>query len=60
MSICRKCTEAADIFKMNVDNYGYDAAVSAAKDYIYFHTQCEYVDCYCQHKIEKGAYVRDK
>jgi len=60
MSICKQCALSADKFSENVKQWGYDAAVSAAKDYIYFHTQCEYVDCYCQHKIEKGAYVRDK
>jgi hypothetical protein len=60
VSTCKECALAADIFTENVKQYGFDAASSAAKDHIYWHTKCEYVDCYCQHKIEKGAYVRDK
>lgn len=59
MSICKQCALSADVFAQNLKNYGYDAAFTAVVSKG-IHTDCEYVDCYCQHTIEKGAYVRDK
>jgi hypothetical protein len=60
MSTCKTCADIADVFATNVKNWGYDAATTRMPDSIRKHTGCEYVDCYCQHTIEKAEYVRDK
>ncbi len=59
MSICKQCALSADVFAQNVKEWGYDAAIHTGLGKVLHHTECEYVDCYCQHKIEKGAYARD-
>jgi hypothetical protein len=59
MSTCRQCALAADLFYENVKQWGWDAAASTVKDHIFFHKLCQYVDCYCQHRIEKVDYARD-
>jgi len=60
MGICRACSDTADIFATNVKNWGFDAATSRMPESIRKHSNCEYVDCYCQHTIEKVEYVRNK
>ena len=60
MSTCKTCADVADIFAENVKQWGWDAATSRMLPSIMQHTGCEYVDCYCQHKIDKVEYVRDK
>ncbi len=60
MSICKHCAESADVFAQNVKEWGYDAAISTGLGKVLHHTECQFKDCYCQHTIEKGAYVRDK
>lgn len=60
MSICKTCLVAADIWADNVKQWGYEASIDTGIPKILYHTDCEYVDCYCQHTIDKAEYVRNK
>jgi hypothetical protein len=60
VSTCKTCAVAADIFSQNVKEWGFDAAIHTGIAKILYHTDCEFVDCYCQHTIDKAEYVRDK
>jgi len=56
--ICKSCSAAADILLLNIKEWGWDAATTHMPDSISKHSNCEYVDCYCQHTIEAVEYAR--
>lgn len=59
MSTCKQCAVAADVFSDNVKNYGIDAALASGHPNVMYHNFCEYIDCYCQHTIDRVEYARD-